>query len=185
MHVSATTTDKSLVRVRPLNQHSEAEISLVAERMWLTLVEVEGEANAQMLHSLSWLRERVLWHVHETDTIARVFLAETSTGEIVGHTIVRKEVAQDNRDYGLFSTTYVAPEYRRHQIASQLLEAGEEWFLQNHLACMATWTSSTNVKLISLYERRGYAIAESGNNPVTNTLMVKLSKTVREARVEA
>jgi hypothetical protein len=39
---------------------------------------------------------------------------------------------------------------------------------------LATWTSSTNARLIRLYEKHGYAVTESGEND--GTMMVRLTK---------
>ncbi len=167
--------------IRQIDPNVKAEIDLVAERMRLTLVEVEGEANAALLHNLAWLRERLLWHVHGQADLGRVLVATSANGEVIGHTLLRREFTEDKQGYGLFATTYVTPASRRYGVASQLLNAGEQWFLQHALTSAATWTSSTNSKLISLYKGFGYAIIESGNNEVTNTLMVKLARTLPAA----
>lgn len=164
--------------IREIDANATDEIDLVAARMRATVVEVEGEENADRLHSREWIRERLLWHVTGTDVVAKVLVASISGHGIVGHTILQRETDTAGQAFGLFSTSYVAPEHRRQGIANALLEAGEAWFATLGLNAFATWTSSTNSKLIRLYERHGYRITESGPNDVTGTQMVRLSKTI-------
>jgi len=78
--------------------------------------------------------------------------------------------------FGLVSTTFVDPAFRRSGVASALLEHSERWFREQGLPSCCTWTSSTNTRLIAMYERHGYSIVESGPNDLTGTLMVRLSK---------
>jgi GNAT superfamily N-acetyltransferase len=162
--------------IRAINPLSVAEIDLVAERMRATLIEVEGEETGTALYSMDWLRERVLWHLDATQVAARVLLAEDNTWVILGHTIVRREFEQDGREYGLISTTYVLPESRRLGVAETLLRAGEEWMRYLGLGSSATWTSSTNLKLIRMYEKHGYRQTATNVHETTGTIMVKLER---------
>ena len=156
---------------------SAAEIDIVANRMRTTLIEVEGEEVGTALYSLDWLRERVRWHLGNPAVQAKVLLA-TSDGEIIGHTIVRREAEAFAAEFGLISTTYVCPEFRGLGVATALLEAGERWFASLKLRSYATWTSSANSQLIKLYEKHGYTVTERHPHEVTNTLMVRLTKDV-------
>ncbi len=72
-------------------------------------------------------------------------------------------------------TTYVLPTHRKSGIASRLLEAAHRWFLAQGLHSSNTWASSANSKLIALYQKYGYQIAEQVKNDLTDTLMVRLS----------
>lgn len=164
------------MRIREIDPNSDDEIALVAQRMRDTLIEVEGPANGVALYTMDWLRERVRWHLDPGKALAKVLLAVDEGGQIVGHTIVRRESTDAGAHFGLFSTTYVVPASRRFGIAQRLLEAGEEWMHQHALPVSATWTSSTNTPLIRLYARNGYAQVERHPHPVTGTLMVKLEK---------
>jgi len=162
--------------IRAINPLSVAEIDLVAERMRATLVEVEGEETGTDLYSMDWLRERVRWHLDSAQVAALVLLAENNTGVILGHTIVRREFEQDGREYGLISTTYVMPESRRLGVAEALLRASEEWMRNLGLGNSATWTSSTNLKLIRMYEKHGYRQTATHVHETTGTIMVKLER---------
>lgn len=162
--------------LREIDPTSDAEIDLVAERMRATLIEVEGEENGIALYSMDWLRERVRWHLDPNQAVAQVLLAEDKDGVILGHTIVRREFEQDGREYGLVSTTYVLPESRRAGVAEALLYAGEEWMRSLGLGICATWTSSTNHKLIRMYEKHGYRQTATHVHETTGTLMVKLER---------
>ena len=164
------------IRIREIDSNSESEISLVARRMRATLVEVEGERVGTALYTMDWLHERVRWHLNNPEVRAKVLLAVHHAGEIIGHTIVRKEWDLSDQPFGLFSTIYVAPEFRRLGIANGLLKAGEDWFADQGLQSYATWTSSTNHRLIRLYEKNGYCITEQQRHEATNTLMVRLTK---------
>ena len=165
--------------IREINAESVAEISLVAERMRKTLIEVEGETVGTALYSLEWLRERVRWHLETDECTGAVFLAVRNDGQILGHTIVRVESnAPDAPDvrFGLFATTYVDPSVRRQAVAGNLLLHGEHWMKQHGLDESATWTSSTNSKLIQLYAKHGYRVTQNHVHDVTSTLMVRLTR---------
>jgi GNAT superfamily N-acetyltransferase len=143
-----------------MNPICESEIELVARRMRLTLNEVMGEETGTALYSMEWLRQRVLWHLNPATCTGQVFLAEAEDGRIVGHTIVRIDADDAGTPIGLFSTTYVVPEARRHAVASRLLLAGEAWLIGHGMATAVTVTSAANAKLINLYEKHGYAIVD-------------------------
>jgi GNAT superfamily N-acetyltransferase len=162
--------------VRPLDRQAPDEIERVAERMRLTLVEVEGEAVGGSLYTMDWLRERVRWHLDASACTGEVFVAEAPGEGIVGHTIVRVEHGEDGQRFGLFSTTYVVPAWRRHGVAAALLERGQAWLLAQGLPSISTWTSSTNTPLIALYARHGYAQVERGPHATTGTAMVRLER---------
>jgi GNAT superfamily N-acetyltransferase len=164
--------------LREINPDSAAEINLVAERMRATLIEVEGEAAGTALYDMDWLQARVRWHLNPVNCKGAAYLAvgEGEEEEIVGHTIVRAEVDAAGQPFGLVSTTYVLPAHRRHGVADLLLAQGEQWMQAQGLPSSATWTSSTNMKLIRLYEKHGYAGVESGDHATTGTRMVKLAR---------
>ncbi len=164
------------MRIREIDAADDAEIDLVAQRMRDTLIEVEGPETGVALYTMDWLRDRVRWHLDPDKALAKVLLAVDADGQIVGHTIVRRESTEEGAHFGLVSTTYVVPASRRFGIAQRLLEAGEAWMHQHALPVSATWTSSTNTPLIRLYARNGYAQVEQHAHPVTDTLMVKLEK---------
>ena len=162
-------------RVRPIDPRADAEIDLVAARMRETLVEVLGEARGGSMYTMEWLRQRVLFHLDPRRSTAQVFLAEDVDGAVTGHTIVRVERGDDGRAFGLFSTTFVAPAWRRRATATALLLRGEAWMIDQGLPEAATWTSDANVKLIALYRKHGYAIVELGKDE-TGAGMVRLAK---------
>ena len=108
-----------------------------------TLVEVLGHCE----YSLDWLRDRVQFHID----CGAVFVAEGR--RLLGQTIVREEDGK-----GLFSTTYVIPEARRLGVAEALLDQGEHWMRLRGMRSSRTYTSMTNVKLIRLFEKRGYGV---------------------------
>lgn len=164
------------VVVREIDAACDAEVSLVASRMRQTLVEVEGEEAGTALYSMEWLRERVRWHLDGAAIAAKVYVAEDSEGNIVGHTIVRRELDEGGSPFGLVSTTFVSPESRRAGIGRKLLDAGERWFVSQGLHFAATWTSSTNIPLIRLYEKHGYAPTATHTHDGTGTLMVRLQR---------
>ncbi|WP_423596515.1 GNAT family N-acetyltransferase [Roseateles sp. MS654] len=151
-------------------------IDLIAQRMRATLVEVEGEREGTAMYSMDWLRDRVRWHLDPAAARARVVVAENNRGEVVGHTIFRVEADPADAELGLISTTYVAPEVRRHGVAGLLLSCAEAWFRDLGLGRSATWTSATNAPLIGLYERYGYAVAERAPNELTGTAMIRLER---------
>lgn len=154
------------MQIRPLK--SDAERALVARRMRQTLVEVLGEQRGTSMYTLAWLEQRVGEHLGRED--AAVLLAEDA-GAISGHTIVRVE-EDDRGRFGLFSTTFVAPEARRQGIAAALLAAGEAWMTDRALPRAVTWTAADNARLIRLYEGRSYRIVERSGE------MVRLERTL-------
>jgi GNAT superfamily N-acetyltransferase len=165
----------SAPQIRPLDPASEEEIALVARRMRATLAEVVGAARGPEMFTLEWLMERVRWHLEPSR--AAVFLAEHG-GAIVGHTIVREQPWRGGPS-GLFSTTYVAPEARRLGVARALLERGEAWMRERGLPSASTWTAAHNVKLIRLYEGRGYAVVETQSEGGDD--MVRLGRSLSDS----
>ncbi len=164
------------MNIRELDPKAENEITLVAARMRDTLIEIEGQEVGSALYSMEWLQERVRWHLNPEMARAKIFLAIEDHGQIVGHTIVRQEANEHGLPYGLFSTTYVLPAARRNGVAQQLLLKGENWMRDLALSSAATWTSSTNIKLINLYEQNAYVQTAQHVHDVTATIMVKLEK---------
>jgi GNAT superfamily N-acetyltransferase len=162
--------------LQALDKGDEAGIALVAQRMRRTLVEVEGEVTGTALYTMGWLRERVRWHLDPACCIGQVWLAVAASGEVAGHTLVRVEADADGCRFGLFSTSFVAPAWRRQGVAGQLLLQGEAWMRGQGLGAASTWTSSTNTPLVRLYTRHGYAEAERGANEQTGTVMVRLAR---------
>ncbi len=158
------------VRVRPLEPASPAEIDLVAHRMRLTLCEVLGEKRGAAMYTLDWLRDRVRWHL-DPERAAEVYLAESPSGQLDGHAIVRVE-EEDDATFGLFSTIYVDPAARRRGVATALLRAGEAWFTARALTTAVTYTDQHNHKLIELFGRHGY-----GLSPATSD-MVRLARSL-------
>jgi len=142
-----------------------------------TLIEVEGRERGEQMYTLDWLEARLRWHLDPLTARARVLVAVDATGKIVGHTIFRVEGSVASR-YGLISTTYVVPDSRRSGIARRFLEEAERWFQQHGLDTCCTWTSSTNMPLIKLYKRNGYAEVDFGPEDLTGTTMVKLAKSL-------
>ena len=168
----------SLSRIRPLDPGVEAEVEWVAQGMRATLIEVEGEAVGTALYDLDWLRDRVRQHLDGRMAAAQVLLAEDAQGQILGHTIVRRETHEDGEVHGLVSTTYVTPSARRQGLADALLAAGEQWMQSQHLPRSATWTSATNTALIRLYAKHGYAQTAQHDHVTTGTPMVRLERTL-------
>jgi GNAT superfamily N-acetyltransferase len=163
------------MRIRDIDPTLAAEVDLVAQRMRQTLIEVEGEDRGSSMYTMDWLVARVRWHLDSETCRGRVLLAELAHKQIAGHSIIRLESAPGGA-FGLVSTTYVDPAFRGAGLASALLLHSEQWFSAEGMPSCCTWTSSTNAPLISLYERHGYSITDSGANDLTGTLMVKLSK---------
>ncbi len=163
-------------QIRPLDRGQHAEVEWVAQGMRATLIEVEGEAAGTALYDLDWLRDRVRQHLDGRIAAAQVLLAEGAQGQILGHTIVRREGSADEDAYGLVSTTYVSPSARRQGLADALLAAGEQWMQSQHLHRSATWTSATNTALIRLYAKHGYAQAATHAHVTTGTPMVRLER---------
>jgi len=162
--------------IREIDPSSAAEIEYVARGMRRTLIEVEGEQAGTALYTMDSLQDRVRWHLDPANCTGKVFLAEDSGGRAVGHSIVRIELGDGGRRYGLFSTTYVEPASRKHAVATALLAHGERWMAGHELPEAATWTSATNDKLINLYRKHGYAISAHYTHDATGTPMVRLTK---------
>lgn len=163
-------------RIRDIDPASGTEVDLVARRMRQTLVEVEGEKAGTALYTMEWLRDRVRWHLDPANCTGRVFLAVDGAGGITGHAIVRVEKDGAGRDFGLFSTLFVDPPLRKAGIAARLLDHGEAWMRERRLPEAATWTSSTNAKLVALLVKRGYGFTAHHVHEVTGTVMVRLAR---------
>jgi GNAT superfamily N-acetyltransferase len=173
--------DTTAFELRELDPTCAAELEWVARGMHRTLVEVEGERGGE-IWNLDVTRARLGELLDPAQHVAQVFLAVAADAgtpggtRIAGHTILRLDHDTDGRRYGLFSTTYVDPPLRRLGLADRLLARGEDWLRAQGMSEAATWTSSTNGKLIALYGKHGYAIERSGPNAQTGTTMVRLAK---------
>ncbi|MEK8029816.1 GNAT family N-acetyltransferase [Ideonella sp. DXS29W] len=161
--------------IREIDPSSDAEISLVAERMLDTLIEVEGPERGIGIHSLPWLKERVQWHLDPSQSQGQVFVATATDGHIVGHSLLRIE-GRASDPFGLVATTYIIPSARRSGWAGQFLERAHGWFREQGVNRSCTWTSGTNTALISLYRKFGYDMVDHGPHGSTGTPMVKLGR---------
>jgi GNAT superfamily N-acetyltransferase len=167
-----------MFEIRSLSPSDRAEIEWVARHMRQTLVEVLGAERGEVLYSLEWLRQRVLWHLDSAQCMGRVFLLQAQAGDRVGHCIVRIEREEQGTErgeeqraeFGLFSTTYIEPQFRRLGAASLLLQHGENWMLEQGMRSAATDTAEENLGLIRTFEKHGYSITVRENE------MVRLSK---------
>jgi 8-oxo-dGTP pyrophosphatase MutT (NUDIX family)/ribosomal protein S18 acetylase RimI-like enzyme len=144
--------------IREINPKSQQEIELVAKRMRLTLVDVLGEEEGGSMYTMEWLVDRVIFHLDSKKSNAQIFLSENPERQITGQCIVRIERDEGGNQFGLFSTTYVDPAFRKKGFANALLLRGEQWMLEHELLEAITYTSESNAKLIRLYEKHGYRI---------------------------
>ncbi|MCX6116828.1 MAG: GNAT family N-acetyltransferase [Proteobacteria bacterium] len=161
------------LRFRPIDIHSQVEILLVAKRMRETLKEVLGNDRGESMYSLDWLQDRVQFHLDPERSEGQVLVAETLiNGELdnVGHTILRFETDESNTRFGLFSTFYVVPEFRKQKVASNFLTLGEQWMMEKHAVYGATDTAKGNEKLIRLLSKSGY------HKSFENLEMIRLKK---------
>ncbi len=165
------------VKIRPLKPDSTTEIDLIAKRMRETLVEVLGEEEGGSMYTMDWLKQRVMFHLDPKQSTAKVFLAENSENQILGHTIVRIDKDDQGKSIGLFSTTFVAPEFRRQAVATRLLSQGEDWMRGHGMTEAATYTSDSNTKLINLYADHGYKITDK----YPEKKMIKIAKALGHA----
>lgn len=157
-------------KIRQINPASLDEIELVANRMRETLKEVVGVERGESMYTIDWLIDRVRFHLDPNLSTAQVLVSENPNGEITGHCIYRIEKLEDGSNYGLFSTTYIIPNSRKHGIATKCLSIGEAWMINNGLRIAVTMTSKKNEKLINLYFKHGYKVT------ATSDEMLKLEK---------
>ncbi|MGN6527562.1 MAG: GNAT family N-acetyltransferase [Burkholderiaceae bacterium] len=173
--------DATRFDLRELDPACAAEREWVARGMHMTLVEVEGERGGE-IWNLDVTRARLGELLDPARHVSQVFLAVADDAaapggtRIGGHTILRLDRDDDGRRYGLFSTTYVDPPLRRLGLADRLIARGEACLRAQGMTDAATWTSSTNAKLIALYGKHGYAIDRSGAHGQTGTMMVRLAR---------
>jgi GNAT superfamily N-acetyltransferase len=129
-----------------------------------TLVEVLGEEVGGNMYQMDWLVGRVLFHLDPERCNGAVFISEDEIGAITGHTIVRVEQDDEFGEIGLFSTTYVIPEARRHGTAAALLAHGEQWMADQKMTRAVTYTDVDNKPLQELYQSHGYSMTQMPNN---------------------
>lgn len=155
--------------VRPhaaLGPAGDADTAWIAARMRATLVEVLGESVGGGMYAPDWLAARVRRHLHPD---AAVFLAWRGA-ERVGHAFVREEADEDGA-YALHGTTWVEPEARRSGAARALHAAIDAWAEARGLARSATYTASTNHRLIALYRSEGYHVAGTAPDGLGGTFV--------------
>jgi GNAT superfamily N-acetyltransferase len=147
------------MNIRPIDPSSSKEIELVASRMRLTLIEVLGQEKGESLYTDEWLQERVQFHLDPNKSTGQVFVAENSQGQVIGHFIARIENNESGERIGLGSTIYVVPEFRKQGVALSLLKTAEAWMMFHGMTEAVYYTATHNAKLISLYSKHGYKIA--------------------------
>jgi len=144
------------LQIRPINAASGHEINSIAQGMRKTLIEVLGPDRGTALYSMDWLMNRVRFHLDPQQRRAQIFVATDQAGKLCGHCIVREERDEHGELFGLFSTTYVDPDFRRLGLAKRFLATGEAWMRAQGLHRAATDTGLHNIKLIRLYQQHGY-----------------------------
>lgn len=107
------------------------------------------------MYTMDWLMDRVKFHLDPDKCSGQVFLAIGEEGTVAGHTIVRIE-NEEAGPIGLFSTTYVHPDYRRRGAAQALLDRGEAWMRERRMSRALTYTDRDNEPLKKLFTERGY-----------------------------
>lgn len=145
------------VKVVLVSANDSERIKWIASKMRETLIEVIGKEQGESMYSQEWLVNRVTEHLDGRLT-GQVLLAESHNGEPVGHLIVREDRGEQGQPIGLLATVYIVPEWRRQQVASQLIDSGEKWIEDRGLLESVTYTDQGNKKLIELYYGRGYKI---------------------------
>lgn len=149
--------------IRPIDPESAQEIELVGTRMRDTLIEVLGDERGSQMYSIEWLVQRVRFHLDTNQSTGEVFVAEGPNGQIIGHTIVRLDKNEAGDTIGLFSTIFVVPEMRRKKVAQRLIERGERWLIDRGMAELHTYTDVGNLKLIRLFQGKGFRVMEEKN----------------------
>lgn len=127
--------------------------------MQLTLIEVLGPERGESLYTDEWLQQRVQFHLDPNKSTGQVFVAENAEAEIIGHFIVRIDRDESGKEIGLGSTIYVTPEFRKQGVALSLLKTAEAWMISHGMTEAIYYTATNNAKLISLYSKHGYKIA--------------------------
>lgn len=155
--------------IRPLKRGAHAEVELVAKNMRSTLLEVLSAEEYDSQYTDEWLLDRLQQHL-DGRLQAEVLVAEVG-GDVVGHIILRIEESPQGR-YGLFSTFYVSPEFRRRAVGVSLLCEGEVWMADQGLERAITYTSDRNDKLIQMLKKHDYKIS----NEYPDKHMIGLSK---------
>jgi len=149
----------------------EDEIAFAASRMRSTLVEVLGVERGVSMYSLNWLRERARFHMGP-ERIAKVLVEH---GMIVGHALARVD-SPDDTQFGLFSTIYVAPDYRGRGAATKLIEHVEDWFAGLGIEHVVYNTGAHHELVIGMFERRGYFITARADERVALTKIIQRTK---------
>lgn len=148
---------RNAIRLRAVRP-ADPELALwIASGMRKTLEEVLGEARGRSLYSMRWLVRRVEEHLRMDDR-ARVFLAESRSGERVGYAIAREERGESGGCIGLVSTVYVVPAHRRRGLACTLFDAIERWCSDRGLEHVVYATGEHHRSMRAMLESRGYAL---------------------------
>ncbi|KAA3605521.1 MAG: GNAT family N-acetyltransferase [Planctomycetota bacterium] len=161
--------------LRCLQKNCKEEIEWVAQRMRRTLMEVVGEQEGVEMYSMDWLRQRVHFHLEEERCTGQVILAEDAAGFPAGHLILRLEKSPKGEFFGLISTIYVEPKFRRQGLAGRFYDRAEAWFRQQGMEQAVTDTADDNTPLLRILQDRGFRIVETADS------MVRLAKSLNPA----
>ncbi len=111
--------------------------------------------------TIEYAREVFLQNMKDPNTI---YLIGVTNGKIVAHTRISivRTIFSDMNTFSILNHVCVKPEYRRHNLATKMLEIVEKVCLDQGCKSMKLWSNNVRVPAHKCYKKFGFILEEAG-----------------------
>lgn len=148
--------------IREIDKSSEEELKIVTERCIETVLETIPEfqndlSQAQKyLPNLNFVEMSSMIKSDFNDSSKRIMVVQSESKKIIAHSIYSWKMDENSKRYGFCFSRYTSPRFRKHGIASKLLNDAFDWFRGNECEYVVAHTHVTNSKLLGLFKKNGF-----------------------------
>lgn len=111
--------------------------------------------------SIEYAKEVFLQNQKDPNTIYLIGIME---GKIIAHTRISivRTMFSDMNTFSILNHVCVKPEYRRHNLATKMLEIVEQICLDQGCKAMKLWSNNIRVPAHKCYKKFGFVLEEAG-----------------------
>jgi len=93
-----------------------------------------------------------------------IYLIGEIDGQIIAHTKISiiRTIYEDMNTYAILNHVCVKPEYRRHQIATKMLDVVTQICLQKGVKTLELWSKNVRVAAHACYKKYGFHLDDAG-----------------------
>lgn len=165
----------TLYDIRPLQPGSARELEIVTCFAVMTIWESRPELriNPDDAPGYSWPETHARLKAGARSPDGRYLVATDRDGHLVGHSITVIRHDDDGVPFGYFWSRYVLPRCRRQGLASRFLVDSESWFRSRGAKRAEVHIHTENAGLRSLFESRGYKVADRGRDAIWSWIVLR------------